>query len=170
MAVANLGDVEDFPFLDPPDRRQVRDGLNLLHELGALDGSASAPERRLTPLGRRLARLPVDPRMGRMILEADAAGCAEELIVIAAALSIPDPRERPLEHRAQADQLHARFTDESSDFLTYLNLWRHLREQRSELSGNQFRKRCKAEFLHYLRIREWQDLVSQLREAPRTST
>jgi len=163
MAVANLGDIEDFPFLDPPDRRQVRDGLNLLQELRAFDA-----EQRLTPLGRRLAQLPIDPRLGRMVLEADATGCAEEVVVIAAALSIPDPRERPQEHRAQADQLHARFADGASDFVAFLNLWRHLREQRTTLSGNQFRKRCKAEYLHYLRIREWQDLVAQLREAAKS--
>ena len=159
MAAAGLGDVEEFPFLDPPDRRQVRDGVLLLSELGALE------EGRLTTLGRRLAQLPVDPRMGRMVLEADRLGCADEVIVIAAALSIQDPRERPAEKQAQADQAHARFADEHSDFTALLNLWRHLREQRGELSGSQFRKRCKAEFLHYLRIREWQDLVAQLRQA-----
>ncbi len=163
MAAIGLGDVEDFPFLDPPDRRQVRDGVNLLHELGALDPAGA--RTRLTTLGRRLAQLPVDPRMGRMVLEADRLGCADEVIVIAAALSIQDPRERPADERAQADQLHARFADETSDFLAFLNLWRHLREQQRELSGNQFRKRCRAEFLHYLRIREWQDLVGQLRQA-----
>ncbi len=160
MAAIGLGAIEDFPFLDPPDRRQIRDGLNLLDELGALDA-----QRRLTPLGRRLAALPVDPRFGRMVLEADRLGCAEEAIVVVAGLSIQDPRERPTEQRAQADQLHARFRYEGSDFLAYLSLWRHLREGRRELSGNQFRKRCKAEFLHYLRVREWQDLVGQLRQA-----
>ena len=163
MAVAELGDIEAFPFLDPPDRRQVRDGINLLHELGALE----LPAQKLTQVGRRLAQLPVDPRMARMVLEADTRGCAQEVIVIAAALSIQDPRERPAEHAAQADQLHARFKDEDSDFVAYLNLWNHLREQQRALSGNQFRKRCRAEFLHYLRIREWQDLVAQLRRAAR---
>jgi ATP-dependent helicase HrpA len=161
MAVAELGDIEVFPFLDPPDRRQVRDGINLLHELGALE----LPGQRLTPLGRKLAALPVDPRMGRMVLEADKRGCAREVVVIAAALSIQDPRERPADHAAQADQLHARFKDEDSDFVAYLNLWQHLREQQRALSGNQFRKRCRAEHLHYLRIREWQDLVAQLRQS-----
>jgi len=102
-----------------------------------------------------------------MVLEADRLGCADEVIVIAAALSIQDPRVRPLEERAQADQQHARFKDEHSDFLAYLSLWRYLREQQRELSGNQFRKRCKAEFLHYLRVREWQDLAAQLRQAAR---
>ncbi len=168
MAAIGLGGIEEFPFLDPPDRRQVRDGLNLLHELGALHeparaGNGAGP--RLTPLGRRLAQLPVDPRLGRMVLEAGRLGCAQEVIVIAAALSIQDPRERPADKQAAADQMHARFADESSDFLAILNLWRYLREQQRELSGNQFRKRCHAEFLHFLRVREWQDLVGQLRQA-----
>jgi ATP-dependent helicase HrpA len=160
MAARGLGEVEQFPFLDPPDRRQVRDGVLLLQELGALDA-----QRRLTPLGRRLARLPVDPRFGRMVLEADRLGCAEEVIVIAAALSIQDPRERPLEAQQAADEQHARFADTRSDFLSYLSLWSHLRERQAELSGNQFRKRCREEYLHYLRVREWQDLVGQLRSA-----
>ena len=161
MAAIDLGDVEDFPFLDPPDRRQVRDGIALLQELGALDESG----RKLTPLGRKLAQLPVDPRMGRMVLEADRLGCTDEVIVIAAALSIQDVRERPADQQAQADQAHARHADESSDFLAYLNLWRYLHERRGELSVNQFRKQAKGEFLHYLRIREWQDLVGQIRQA-----
>ena len=162
MAALGLGEVEAFPFLEAPDRRQVRDGVALLEELRALDRSAAEP---LTPLGRKLARLPVDPRLGRMVLEADRLGCTREVIVIAAALSIQDPRERPTEQRAQADQLHARFTDPTSDFLAYLNLWRYVRSLDAELSRSQTRKRCKAEFLHYLRIREWQDLVAQLEEA-----
>ena len=162
MAAIGLGRIEDFPFMDPPDRRQVRDGIRLLEELGALDSAG-----RLTKLGRRLADLPVDPRMARMVLEAGRLGCADEVTVIAAALSIQDPRERPSDQTAQADQLHARFTDPDSDFLAYLNLWRHLRELQRSLSSNQFRKRCLAEHLHHLRIREWQDLVQQLREAAR---
>ena len=164
MAALGLGDIEAFPFLEPPDRRQVRDGVALLHELGALDPAATEP---LTALGRKLARLPIDPRLGRMVLAADALGCTREVIVIAAALTIQDPRERPTEQRAQADQSHARFTEPSSDFLTYLNLWRYLRELEGEHSRSQVRKRCKAEFLHYLRIREWQDLVAQLEDAAR---
>jgi ATP-dependent helicase HrpA len=164
MAALDLGTVADFPFLDPPDARQVRDGINLLHELGAIDPSAP-PGTWLTPVGRKLARLPVDPRMARMILEADRLACAEEVIVIAAALSIQDPRERPADHQAQADQQHARFKDEHSDFMSYLNLWTYVREQQRELSGSQFRRRMKGEYLHFLRIREWQDLVSQLRQA-----
>jgi ATP-dependent helicase HrpA len=170
MAAAGLGEIEDFPFLDPPDRRQVRDGINLLIELRAIEaGGPSARDGgpRLTSLARRLAGLPVDPRFGRMVLEADHLGCADEVIVIAAGLSIQDPRERPAEKRQAADQQHARFADETSDFLAYLNLWRYLREQQRELSGNQFRKRCHAEFLHYLRVREWQDLCGQIRGAAR---
>ncbi len=168
MESLGLGEVEDFPFLDPPDRRQIRDGIALLHELGALDPAAEDRSKRLTPLGRRLAQLPVDPRLGRMVLEADRLGCADELVVIAAALSIQDPRVRPLEERAQADQQHARFKDEQSDFTGFLNLWNYLREQQRDLSGNQFRKRCKAEYLHYLRVREWQDLAGQLRSSARS--
>jgi ATP-dependent helicase HrpA len=164
MAALGLGDIEAFPFLEPPDRRQVRDGVALLHELRALDPGAAEP---LTPLGRRLARLPVDPRLGRMVLEADALACVREVIVITAALSIQDPRERPSEQRAQADQLHARFSDKTSDFIAFLNLWQYLRTLEGELSRSQVRKRCKAEFLHYLRIREWQDLVAQLEDAAR---
>jgi ATP-dependent helicase HrpA len=160
MAAIGLGKVEDFPFLDAPDRRQVSDGIRLLEELGALDAGG-----RLTKLGRRLAELPVDPRMGRMVLDADRLGCAGEVIVIAAALSIQDPRERPAAQATQADQQHARFADETSDFIAYLNLWRYLRDLQRQLSSNQFRKRCLAEHLHHLRIREWQDLVEQVRQA-----
>ena len=163
MAAAGLGDVEDFPFLDPPDRRQVRDGVRLLQELAALD-----EQEKLSQLGRRLAQLPVDPRLGRMILEAERQHCAEEVIVIAAALSIQDVRERPADKQAQADQLHARFADEFSDFLSLLNLWRYIRESQLQLSSNQFRKRCHAEYLHHLRVREWQDLVGQIRQAAKS--
>ncbi len=158
MAALDLGAVEDFPFLDPPDARSIRDGVGLLQELGAFDGSG-----KLTTVGRRLARIPVDPRLGRMLLQADAEGCVREVLVIAAALSIPDPRERPVDREEAARQKHARFADETSDFVSYLNLWRYLTEQRKERSGSSFRRMCRDEFLHYLRIREWQDLVGQLR-------
>jgi len=168
MAALGLGEVEDFGFLDPPDRRQVRDGMTLLQELGAFDPAAREPHERLTALGRRLARLPVDPRLGRMILEAGRLGCAEEVVVIAAALSIQDPRVRPADDRAAADEQHARFADERSDFLAYLNLWRHLRERQRELSRSAFRRLCRNEYLHPLRVREWQDLVAQLRQAARS--
>ncbi|HWH01616.1 MAG TPA: ATP-dependent RNA helicase HrpA [Pilimelia sp.] len=166
MAALGLGDVAGFPFLEPPDRRQVTDGVRLLEELGALEpGGSGAP--RLTPLGRRLAQLPVDPRLGRMVLEAERNGCVAEVIVIAAALSIQDPRERPTERRAAADAQHARFVDPESDFLALLNLWNHLRERQRELSSSGFRRMCQAEFLNYLRVREWQDVVSQLRQVVR---
>ena len=169
MASLGLGEVEDFGFLDPPDRRQIRDGKALLHELGALDPEAKDPRKRLTALGRKLAQLPVDPRIGRMVLEAGRAGCADEVVVIAAALSIQDPRIRPAEKRGEADEQHARFVDKDarSDFLAYLNLWRHLRARQKEMSRNGFRKMCHAEYLHYMRVREWQDLAGQLRQAAR---
>ncbi|MCV7242091.1 ATP-dependent RNA helicase HrpA [Mycobacterium mantenii] len=162
MAALQLGDIEEFPFLDPPDRRSVRDGAQLLAELGAFDGHGA-----ITDLGRRLARLPVDPRLGRMILQAQTEGCVREMLVLAAALTIPDPRERPSDREEAARDKHARFADEHSDFMSYLNLWRYLREKRKSLSGNAFRRMCRSEFLHYLRIREWQDLVGQLRSIAR---
>jgi ATP-dependent helicase HrpA len=158
MAALQLGDIEQFPFLDPPDKRSIRDGVVLLQELGAFDRDGA-----ITEVGRRLARLPLDPRIGRMILQSDSEGCVREVLVLAAALSIPDPRERPVDREEAARQKHARFADERSDFISYLNLWRYLREQRKERSGNAFRRMCREEFLHYLRIREWQDLTGQLR-------
>ncbi len=158
MAALGLGDVGNFPFLDPPDARSIRDGAALLRELGAFDAEGA-----ITDLGRRLAKLPLDPRVGRMILAADAEGCVREVLVLAAALSIPDPRERPSDREEAARQKHARFADETSDFTSYLNLWRYLSDQRRALSGNAFRRTCRDEFLHYLRIREWQDLTGQLR-------
>jgi ATP-dependent helicase HrpA len=169
MAALGLGDIENFPFLDPPDARSVRDGVQLLRELGAFDAAAgdSTPHGAITELGRRLAKLPLDPRIGRMILAADAEGCVREMLVLAAALSIPDPRERPTDREEAARQKHARFADEFSDFNSYLNLWRYLSDQRRELSGNAFRRMCREEFLHYLRIREWQDLTGQLRSIAR---
>ncbi|WP_210502873.1 ATP-dependent RNA helicase HrpA [Nocardioides xinjiangensis] len=181
MASLRLGDIARFPFVEPPDRRNVKAGTDLLEELGAVS-TAPEPGRqedlrpragkpmtsrsgvRLTSVGRRLARLPIDPRLGRMILEAERLGCLRDVVVIAAALSIQDPRERPEEQRAQADQLHARFKHDTSDFLTWLNLWRHLKQQQRELSSSAFRRMCKREHLNYLRIREWQDYESQLRQ------
>ncbi len=168
MSSLGLGDIARFPFVEPPDRRQITSGVQLLEELGALvpTGSTDGREGRggLTRIGRRLARLPIDPRLGRMILEAERLGCTREILVIAAALSLQDPRERPLEQRAQADQLHARFKDPTSDFLSWLHLWRHLRSQQRELSSSAFRRMCKREYLNYLRVREWQDFESQLRQ------
>ena len=179
MAALGLGAVEDFPFLDAPDSRQVRSGLQLLTEIGAIEpaGAASArsddaPGRgrrgpHLTEIGRRLARLPIDPRLGRMLLEAGELGCVGEVMVIVAALSIQDVRERPADKQEVSDALHRRFADPTSDFLTYLNLWRYLRTQSRELSGSAFRRMCRAEFLHYLRVREWQDVHAQLRQLAR---
>ncbi|MCR3752297.1 ATP-dependent RNA helicase HrpA [Lentzea californiensis] len=160
MTNIGLGDIAAFPFIDPPDSRNINDGIGLLQELGAIN----AAEKKLTPTGRKLAALPVDPRLGRMVLEADTTGCLKEVMIIAAALSIQDPRERPADQQEAATQQHARFVDKESDFTTFLNLWQYLKEQQKELSGNQFRKRCKAEFLNYLRVREWQDIYLQLRQ------
>ncbi|NJP32568.1 ATP-dependent RNA helicase HrpA [Micromonospora thermarum] len=168
MTAIGLGDIAAFPFIDPPDRRNITDGVNLLHELGALNPAETDPAKRLTALGRRLAQLPVDPRLARMVLEGERNGCATEVVVIAAALSIQDPRERPVEKQAQADQAHARFADKESDFVAYLNLWRYLREQQRALSSSAFRRMCRAEYLNYPRVREWQDIVSQLRQVLRT--
>jgi ATP-dependent helicase HrpA len=162
MTNLGLGDLQKFPFIDPPDRRNITDGVKLLEELGALD------DRKLTPMGRQLAQLPVDPRLARMVIEGDRQECAAEVMVIAAALSIQDPRERPAEKQQQADEKHARFVDKESDFFSYLNLWRYLREKQQELSGNQFRRLCRSEFLNYLRVREWQDIYSQLKQVART--
>jgi len=158
MAALQLGDVANFPFLDPPERRSINDGVQLLQELGAFDSAGV-----ITETGRRLAQLPVDPRLGRMILQADAEGCLREVLVVAAALSIPDPRERPTDREEAARQKHARFADENSDFLSYLNLWTYLVGQRKAMSGSAFRRMCREDYLHYLRIREWQDLTGQLR-------
>ncbi|MFC8986363.1 ATP-dependent RNA helicase HrpA [Streptomyces sp. NPDC057115] len=163
MTAAGLGDIEKFPFIDPPDHRNIRDGVQLLQELGALDATQKDPRKRLTQTGRKLAQLPVDPRLARMVLEADRNGCVREVMVIAAALSIQDPRERPADKQAQADQQHARFRDETSDFLAYLNLWRYVREQQKERGSSSFRRMCKQEYLNFLRIREWQDIYTQLR-------
>ncbi|CAN5880723.1 ATP-dependent RNA helicase HrpA [soil metagenome] len=165
MVALGLGDVGGFPFLDPPDDRAVRDGVALLEELGALEPDATAADRRLTKLGRRLARLPIDPRLARMVLAAEAEGCVREVLVIASALAVQDPRERPTDQRLEADEAHRRFAVAGSDFLALLALWEHLADQRRRLGSNQFRKACRAEFLNHLRVREWMDLHRQLRRA-----
>ncbi|MFI6322032.1 ATP-dependent RNA helicase HrpA [Nonomuraea sp. NPDC050556] len=168
MTTIGLGDIEAFPFVEPPDKRQVRDGVNLLQELGAFDAHGA-----LTGVGRKLAQLPVDPRLARMVLEAEKNGCLREVMVIASALSIQDPRERPSEKQQAADEKHRRFADPESDFLSYLNLWNYVKEKQKELSSSAFRRLCKTEFLNYLRVREWQDIFSQLRHslgAPPNST
>jgi ATP-dependent helicase HrpA len=166
MAALDLGSVADFPFVDPPDARNISDGIGLLEELGAVS-AARGSSLQLTGLGRKLARIPADPRLGRMILAAGRNGCAREVLIITAALSITDPRERPAEAREAADALHARFAQPGSDFLALLTLWDYLRDQQRELSGSAFRRMCRREYLHYLRVREWQDVYGQLRQAAR---
>jgi len=168
MTTLGLGDVARFPFVDPPDSRQISDGVRLLEELRAFEQEVEGDprsRRRLTAYGRQIALLPLDPRLARMVIEADRLGCLREVLVIVAAMSIQDPRERPLEKQELANAAHKRFADEHSDFVAYLNLWRHLKESQDLLSGSAFRRMCKGEFLHYLRIREWQDLHQQLRQA-----
>jgi ATP-dependent RNA helicase HrpA len=156
MAAARLGDVRRFPFVDPPDPRAITDGVKLLEELNAVK------DDRLTETGRKMARLPVDPRIARMIIESGEQGCAREVLIIAAALSIQDPRERPSDNQQAADTAHRRFAQPESDFLAFLALWDYLAERQRELSGSAFRRLCRAEFLNYLRVREWQDLHGQL--------
>jgi len=156
MAAARLGDVRKFPFVDPPDPRAITDGVKLLEELNAVRND------RLTDTGRQMARLPVDPRIARMIIESQKQDCAREILVIAAALSIQDPRERPSDNQQAADTAHRRFTQPESDFLAFVALWDYLAERQRELSGSAFRRLCRAEFLNYLRVREWQDLHGQL--------
>ena len=164
-AALDLGEVADFPFVDPPESRNIADGIRLLEELGALTPGSGVTK--LTPLGRKLARLPVDPRLGRMILEARHHDCLREVLIITAALSIQDPRERPADTREAADAMHARFAEPGSDFLAFLTLWGYLHDKQAELSGSAFRRLCRREYLHYLRVREWQDLYGQLRQAAR---
>jgi ATP-dependent helicase HrpA len=157
MAAARLGDVRDFPFVDPPDPRAITDGKKLLEELNAMKND------HLTETGRQLARLPVDPRIARMIIESGRQGCAREVLIIAAALSIQDPRERPADNQQAADTAHRRFAQPESDFMAFVALWDYLSEQKGELTGSAFRRLCRSEFLNYLRVREWQDLHGQLR-------
>lgn len=152
-------DVEKFPFVQPPESRAITDGVTLLRELGAVSTQGG-----ITPIGRQLSQLPVDPRLGRMIVEAAERGVGAEVMVLAAALTIQDPRERPTDKQQLATEKHKRFVDENSDFTGFLNLWRYLKEKQQELSSSAFRRLCKAEFINYLRVREWQDLFSQLRQ------
>ena len=163
MTDLRLGDISDFPFIEAPESSMVRDGYRLLDELGALS-SADDGTYRLTSIGRKLARLPIDPRIARMILAAERHGCVREVLVIAAALSIQDVRERPREHRDRADEFHRRFIVPGSDLLSIVALWDYVNEQQRELSGNAFRRMCRDEYLNWLRVREWRDLYSQLRQ------
>ena len=160
-ASLGLGDISQFPFLQTPDSRGVKDGIDLLKELGAIQTKSSSTK--LTKIGHDLARLPIEPRFARMVLESRHHGVTREVMAIVAGLTIQDPRERPLEKRPQADLSHARFTDPTSDFLTLLNLWNYLEEKQKELSSSAFRRMCKAEFLNYLRVREWNDVYRQLK-------
>jgi ATP-dependent helicase HrpA len=160
MAVLGLGEPGEFPFLDPPDTRLVNDGVRLLQELKAMD-----EDRKVTSLGEQIAGIPVDPRLGRMLLAATRRACLTEMLVIAAFLEVQDPRERPQEAQQHAIQMHAKFNDPKSDFVTVLNLWRAFGEQSAALSGNQLRKWCREHFLSFLRMREWQDLHAQLADS-----
>ncbi|MFZ1576228.1 MAG: ATP-dependent RNA helicase HrpA [Chromatiaceae bacterium] len=157
MKLLGFGEIESFPFVDPPDARLVADGYRTLEELAALDGQGQ-----LTPLGQHLARLPLDPRIGRMLLASAELGCLTEMLVIVAALSVQDPRERPLEQRQSADEIHATFNHEDSDFLAFLNLWRFLEGERPHLTRNKFRKLCQRHFLSWNRVLEWRDVHIQL--------
>ena len=162
MASLGLGDMERFPFVEPPELRNIRDGVALLEELDAVDPEGQGSPKWLTPIGRELARLPIDPRFGRMVIEGADTGCLHEVMIITAGLSVQDPRERPSEKREEAAQNHARFAAPGSDFLTWLNLWRYIEDERKVRSNGQFRKMCKREFLNFNRIREWQDIFRQL--------
>lgn len=163
MLAIGLGDIAAFPFIEPPDPRHIRDGFLLLEELQAVKQQKGNIV--LTPLGRQLSQIPVDPRLARMVVESHQLGCLNEVLVIASGLSIQDPRERPMDKKQASDEAHRRFADPQSDFVSWVNLWQHLKEQQKELSASQFRKKCRDEYLAYLRVREWQDLYSQLKQA-----
>ncbi|UZH04679.1 ATP-dependent RNA helicase HrpA [Pantoea anthophila] len=167
MTSLGLGDIAAFPFVEAPDKRNIQDGIRLLEELGALTLNEETGHYTLTGSGRQLAQLPVDPRLARMVLEAQRLGCVREVMIITAGLSIQDPRERPAEKKQASDEKHRRFADKDSDFLAYVNLWNYLAEQQKALSGNLFRRQCKSDFLNYLRVREWQDIYTQLRQVVR---
>ncbi|MGR2944967.1 ATP-dependent RNA helicase HrpA [Vibrio vulnificus] len=167
MTALGLGDIEAFPFVEAPDKRNILDGVRLLEELGAINSNAKDPKKRLTAVGKQLARLPIDPRLARMVLEAPRFGCLKEVMIIAAALSIQDPRERPSDKQQSADDKHRRFYHEDSDFLTFVNVWNHIQKQQKALSGNQFRRQCKDDYLNYLRVREWQDVYFQIHQSMR---
>ncbi len=157
MLQLRMGDIHKFPFIDPPDHRMISDGFKLLEELHAVNR-----KNQLTPLGKQLSALPLDPRLARMLLAAQAQHSVRELLIIVSALSVQDPRERPVEKQQHADQMHRRFWNEQSDFLSLVSLWDYFETQRQELSQNQLRKLCKKEFLNYLRLREWRDVHHQL--------
>ncbi len=157
MKSLNLGSIQDFPFLDPPDYRAIRDGYQTLHELGAID-----EDNELTEAGWQLAKLPIDPRIGRMILAAKEEGVLDEVLIIASALSVQDPRERPMDRQQDADEAHAKWRDPLSDFLSFVRLWDWYHERAQELSTNKLRKACRENFLSFVRMREWNDIHQQL--------
>ncbi|HHC7346106.1 TPA: ATP-dependent RNA helicase HrpA [Vibrio cholerae] len=167
MTALGLGDIEAFPFVEAPDKRNIQDGVRLLEELGAINDQIKDPKKRLTESGKQLARLPIDPRLARMVLEASKIGCLKEVMIIASALSIQDPRERPSDKQQSADDKHRRFNHEDSDFLTLVNLWHYIGQQQKALTSNQFRRQCKLDYLNYLRVREWQDVYTQLHQSTR---
>ncbi|MBF9000433.1 ATP-dependent RNA helicase HrpA [Vibrio nitrifigilis] len=169
MTALGLGDIEAFPFVEAPDKRNIQDGVRLLDELGAISEKTKGDKKVkvLTTMGRQLANLPIDPRLARMVLEAPKMGCLKEIMIIASALSIQDPRERPSDKKQSSDDKHRRFFHEDSDFLTFVNLWEYLQKKQKELSNNQFRRHVKEEYMNYLRIREWQDVYTQLHQAMR---
>ncbi|MBP6451487.1 MAG: ATP-dependent RNA helicase HrpA, partial [Aeromonas sp.] len=168
MLALGLGNMEAFPFVEPPESRHIKDGLSLLKELEAvreLPGTRDQePKLQLTDIGRQLSRIPLDPRLAKMVITAAQTGCLSEVMVITAGLSIQDPRERPMEKKQAADEQHKRFEDKDSDFLAFVNLWNYLKEQQDALGSNPFRRMCQKEFLSYLRVREWQDIHFQLRQ------
>lgn len=164
MTALGLGDIAAFPFVEAPDKRNIQDGVRLLEELGAITTDEQASAYKLTPLGRQLSQLPVDPRLARMVLEAQKHGCVREAMIITSALSIQDPRERPMDKQQASDEKHRRFHDKESDFLAFVNLWNYLGEQQKALSSNAFRRLCRTDYLNYLRVREWQDIYTQLRQ------
>ncbi|MFO4679510.1 ATP-dependent RNA helicase HrpA [Vibrio cholerae] len=167
MTALGLGDIEAFPFVEAPDKRNIQDGVRLLEELGAINDQIKDPKKRLTESGKQLARLPIDPRLARMVLEASKIGCLKEVMIIASALSIQDPRERPSDKQQASDEKHRRFNHEDSDFLTLVNLWHYIGQQQKALTSNQFRRQCKLDYLNYLRVREWQDVYTQLHQSTR---
>ncbi|MFQ2621476.1 ATP-dependent RNA helicase HrpA [Aeromonas caviae] len=168
MLALGLGNMEAFPFVEPPESRHIKDGLTLLKELEAVRELPATGDReaklQLTETGRQLSRIPLDPRLAKMVISAAQTGCLSEVMVITAALSIQDPRERPMEKKQAADEQHRRFEDKDSDFLAFVNLWNYLKEQQDALGSNPFRRMCQKEFLSYLRVREWQDIHFQLRQ------
>ena len=157
MTALKLGDIEDFPFVEPPEDKMIRDGKTSLHEVNALD-----KEGKLTPMGRQLAKIPTDPKLARMLLAADKLNCLSEVSIIVSGLSIQDPREKPADKMQQADSKHAEFRIDDSDFLTLLNVWNVFETQKKNLSNNKLRKYCKEHFLSYIRMREWFDIHAQI--------